>query len=293
MGVIRTGETDLSIGTISDGEYLKRSGTDIISAAAGGGGGGIAIDTFSNRPAAGTAGAEFVATDTYMPVRCIDNGMAWKNYYNGFLCTDPPAASSLSQIGFSYSSGSATLADVGDGLLFTSTGNNSTSARNSAWAVTAIPESGAYSLTVGMILNITPIAWTWGGLVITDGNGATPKGVTFILCSRNNDEDGIRLETMYETNPTTYNSGEAWNIISHGPTMFMRMSDDRTTNITTAISYDGINFTPSITVARTAFLTPAYIGVCLGQTGGATAGARAVTTSETRSAMRIFHWSLG
>lgn len=292
MGKILSGATEYTIGdSWADGEYLKIDTGEIVTAAAGGGG-GITVDTFSNRPAAGTVGAEFVATDTYMPVRCIDNGSAWKNYYNGFLCTDPPAAGDLSQIHFSLSAGTASLTDVGDGLLFTQSGNNSTSNRDSSWAVAAIPGSGAYTLTVGFMFEYTAIPFSWGGLVVTDGNGATPKGAELVFVGRTTGEYNQRIEVLYETNPTTF-SAEEWLPLTIYSPVFFRIYDDRTTNLYFYYSLDGSNFKCCFTLARTAHLTPAYIGVVLGQAGYGSAGGAAVPTTDIRSSMKIFHWSLG
>ena len=58
---IRTGATDLTVGTVTDGEFLKRVGTEIVSAEAGGGGVADLISVLS-------ADHQLAAIESYTPV---------------------------------------------------------------------------------------------------------------------------------------------------------------------------------------------------------------------------------
>jgi hypothetical protein len=184
-------------------------------------------------------------------------------------------------------------------LLFSQTGNASTSARDNSCAVIAIPGAGTYSLTVGFELIMSSLPFTYGGICLTDGVGATPKLLGIVIQQRQvavSEPESI-LSLVYDTNPTTTSSEPLRNVAPAGYArqIFLRITDDRTTNLTFSYSFDNRIWLPYGTaLGRTAFLTPAYAGLYLGQLGTSTAvTGGAVAISKTRSAMKVFHWSLG
>jgi hypothetical protein len=160
--------------------------------------------------------------------------------------------------------------------------------------VLPIPVSGAYSLIVGMELAMNPIPYTGGGICLTDGNGATPKILTLdVLCQLNSLP--LYFQWMYLPNPTTGASAQGLTSCPVGIAagkVFLKIYDDRSANLVLSLSTDGRNWIPVWTIGRTTYFTPAYAGITLIQAGASTGGGAAVPTTQTRSSMRVFHWSL-
>lgn len=254
--------------------------------------GNTIFGSFASRPAPGIAGRYFVPTDGYDP--CRDTGTAWVTQtIPGFDNINPPSYNDAgwSQIHFTLSAGSTSIAADGDGILLSQTGNNSTSATDVSALVRAIPASGAYTLTVGFEFLFWSGAYTYAGLTVTDGNGATPK---LMFCGPNQratTEHGGRLSVWNNPSPTGGGANEGYHLQPFiGNKIFLRLTDDRSANIIYYYSFNGRFWQRFTSVGRTSYLTPAYVGVQIGQVGTTDSGALAIT--ETRSRARIFHWSL-
>lgn len=88
--------------------------------AGGGGGGGSTsgIGAYSARPAAGTAGNLYIATDGAS--QWVDDGTNWRPILNGVVGTQPAAAASWTQLHFSSGGGLATLTDAAGALILKS-----------------------------------------------------------------------------------------------------------------------------------------------------------------------------
>jgi hypothetical protein len=197
---------------------------------------------------------------------------------------NPPTAGSFSQINFA----NTTLAAYGDGLMFTGVGDGS-GGNNYTGAVVAIPGSGAYSLTVGFDLLVHNTDAFGVGLCVTDGTGASAKLHDFMLYRASG---AYHLYVQNATFPGTFSSTP---LLPTAPLklpnrFWMRINDDRTTNLTFSISPDGVNWPDGIsynvgTVGRTSWLTPAYIGLFRFRGGSLTSG-------KVATQIRVFDWIL-
>lgn len=252
----------------------------------------IILDTQANRPASAVSGQEFSPTNGCGPVRQIYGASSWGTYYLGLQCTQPPAAASLSQIHFALSDGTASVADVGPCLVMQQTGNNSTSLRDYSAAVQAIPASGAYTFDVGMDIAQIREGYCMCGICVVDGVGPTPKMIDFVMSQGNYNAAIPSVFIGLETNPTTNSSstGGYVPLIGGGGRIFLRYYDDRTTNHSFWMSFDGYHWVRWFEGSRAAFLTPAYIGIAIGQQGTAQGGA--IATTRTRSILKVFHWKV-
>jgi len=267
--------------TGNNGKFLGTNGTVASWGTVSASGGGILHDLQANRPAAATDGRLFFATDGYFPQ--VDNGVTWDVYVDGFKCSSPPASGSLSVINGT----DIVLTDEGDGLLYQGNGNGSAGNKYNA-GVVAIPAEGAYTFTMGF--DPTYLLPGEGvGICLTDGTGANAKMLMFHCF---NASGSLYLYAQWATAPTTYGGGAGWSVTL--PTylyfrrLYLRIYDDRTTNLT--FSYNDKfrlgAYTVAGTLARTAWLTPAYAGAF---------GMENVTVTNGLIAkqMKIFHWSLG
>lgn len=246
-------------------------------------GGGIVADTWANRPAAGTEGRLFLPTDGYDP--CRDTGAAWVNQVPlGRDVSNPPAAGSFSQINFA----NTTLTASGDGLRLDGVGDGASGNKYKS-AVVAIPGSGAYALTVGVELIYHDANFPGTGIVITDGTGASAKGHFFFIYRAGG---AYSSYVQNGTHPTTFSSTPFTPVfpLRESKRFWMRIADDRTTNLTFSLSGDGVNWPTGPTyligsLGRTSWLTPSHIGLCRFESG-------VVATGAPATQMRIFDWTL-
>jgi hypothetical protein len=244
--------------------------------------GSVLTGTQASRPAAGISGRVFYPIDGYYA--SIDNGSSWDTYINGFKCSNPPAANTLTAINTDQYT---TLAADGDGLMMTQYGRGNGNEWNS-WFVTPIA-SAPYKFVVGFdMMYFRTSAWNQVGLCLTNGNGSTPSAVTFgmgfgdfgypsITCIKFNTPSsvsGLYNEAGYATMPYTHRM------------IFLRFRDDNTTRYF-EISPDGRNWMTHYSTTRTDFITPTYCGVAIKQSVGS------VTAGVLRTKAKIFHWYLG
>jgi hypothetical protein len=140
----------------------------IQSGGGGGGGGGATVGTFANRPAAGHAGALYIATDSPI-AQWVDDGSAWRPLIQGqALGTQVPAASNWT----SFGSG-ATVADNKGTLTLTQAANGSSALMRGV----TIPLSSSSMFVQGCATIVgTGAAQAW--LQIGLREAATGKSVT-------------------------------------------------------------------------------------------------------------------
>jgi hypothetical protein len=242
--------------------------------------GTVLTGTQANRPSITQNGALYKPTDGYYD--SIYNGTGWDTYVDGFKCSNPPLVTTFSGI----NSASNVLTNESDGLLYQHNGNGSGGNKFFA-SVVAIPASGPYTLTVGMDITYL-LSGESLGICITDGTGSTAK---MVILDIYNSSGTLYMYGQYDTCPGTWNSTPL-NInlpfYLYYRRLFLRIYDDRTTNLTLSYNhqYRLGAYTVLGTLGRTAWLTPAYIGL-----GGAEN--ITLTNGVIGSQMKIFHWSLG
>lgn len=242
----------------------------------------ISNGTQANRPTAGVQGRLFIPIDGYE--FSYDNGSSWDVYVEGFKCSNPPDASSLTAVN---NSTVVTLEDDGDGLLITQLGSASTAERCCHF-LTLVP-SAPYTFEVIMQpLYLYPVSWVQIGIVLTDGtNIAASKSVRFMLCFGT-----AGFPTLSATAQTNGTTGTVYLEQIHSCTallqkyVWFRIRDDATTRYFD-FSGDGRNWEPYFSHGRTTHITPTYIGLSVEQ------GGTSVAASIVRSRHRIVHWYLG
>jgi hypothetical protein len=206
-----------------------------------------------------------------------------------FSATNPPAYNSFSNINFGST---CTLVADGDGLLMTSVGAATTNLI-AFGAVNAIPDEGAYSLTVGLDdVFVGPPAYAGGGICVTDGTVAgSAKCIVFSAESRAINQYGLATKITYLnyfssgcTATDLYIGTITPNMVSSP--VFLRIRDDRSATLFFELSKDLRVWQTMWSYGRTTKLTPAYAGLCQYQ------GTANVAATLTRCQMKIFHWTL-
>lgn len=274
-------DTDDAMTANSDVKVPSQNAVRAYVAAHAGGGGGVIYGAYADRPAAGTDGRLYVPTDGYE--LSIDNGVSWDTYVDGFKCTSPPAAASLTAVN---EAAVVTLTDDGDGLLMTQIGSASTSERNCHY-LTAVPAAPYTFAVILEPLYIKPTSWTQIGIVLADGTDiAASKTVHFTMAFGS--AGFPMLSASYQTNGTT--GGVYLEQIHHCTPLlqkyvWFRFRDDNTDRFF-EFSGDGRNWEPYFSHGRTTHITPTYIGLTVEQ------GTTSVAATIVRSRHRIVHWSL-
>lgn len=207
----------------------------------GGGGGSISSGVYASRPAAGTAGALYLPTDTTYLYK--DNGSAWQAWGPLYPLTPPVAAQ------FAWANqGTATLTD--DGALNLSTGA-AASGYNIRMQVKSAPAT-PYTITAACIVGMTGGVDAFGGICWRDSVGG---GIVGLYTTYN----GLNLSKW--SNPTTpvasYASFDAR--ATFRGLVWLRLTDDGTNRVA-SYSGDGVNWLQMYSVARTDFITPNQVG---------------------------------
>jgi hypothetical protein len=240
----------------SDGLFYSKddAGTEtLVSGGAGGGGGSAAISrgVVGSRPAAGTAGTLYLATDA--PLAFEDNGTTWQPFGPLLPLTAPPAMSGW------------TWANQGSSTLTEENGSNRFGWAPSASgfllrSLTHAVPSAPYTVTMAFLAALLPgngsTTEPHMGLILRDNTG---KNVTFhigafqapYIAARKWDSD-----TAFNSNVF---SGMGYPF-GGGPLVWLRIEDDNTNRLY-RISADGIDWITLFSETRTTFITPTKVGV--------------------------------
>lgn len=251
----------------------------------GGGGGSITSGTYASRPAAGTAGALYFATDVPMLYR--DTGSAWERYpLREVIATQPPAASGFT----AQNAGTATLTDDADGLLYSyakGTTGGDLNCRGFTVAAPATPWTWTVRLRAYIHCGSETDASTSAQLQIGARESSTGKRTVLNL----NDYQYHNLITFdHWAGDATYGAGVGvptppWGGWHNCPPL--RVKDDGTT-LSLQLSYDGgRNWYTIYSEARTSYMAGGpnqlYIG---GRITGNAVAANAIVVA------RIEGWSV-
>ena len=167
-----------------------------------------------------------------------------------------------------FISGFTTGANNGTFLCTASTAATLTLNNGGAVAEThAATAQAVYQVTAKILVSATAAPANFnspGGIVITDGTTATNKLIYFGF----NNNSAQNLVVNRYTNFTTFSGTTAatlaltWGLPTPLPWVYLRYNDDGT-NVQYSYSLDGIVFRQLLSESRTAFLTPAQVGLGL------------------------------
>lgn len=179
---------------------------------------------------------------------------AGNNYGPLFELTAPPSHSSLTALNTT----GATASDANGGLLVTSSGGIF------ALYVKAVP-STPYTFTVAYLASVGTVAFSNFGIAIRDSSSG--KIVTFgtsVTSTPTNPCWGYNVQEW--SGYSTFVSNALANaLLPPGSLLFLRVTDNGT-NFIFQVSVDGFNFSPVLTVSRTAYLANvSQIGILAGQ----------------------------
>ncbi len=216
---------------------------------------------FSSRPSAGTAGRLYMVTDG--PLSFYDDGAAWQPFLAKAHLTSTPAVSTLTAI--NAGGRSTTLSDSLGGILMKMT--NGAAADDYRLAKIAKPSS-SYSFTVHMYPMLNSAINAAAGICFRTSASGNCTFFGIVTAVAGTSYLMIRNETASGTgaSPTFTFSSDALAAAICQPMMWgdgiwLRITDDGTTNKSFHYSHDGINFVQMFSVGRTSFATPDEIGI--------------------------------
>lgn len=236
-------------------------------------------DTYANRPAAGTAGNQFTASDG-VPAKWVDSGSAWRPVIGPCLGTQPPAIANFSQ----YLAGgrSTTISDsTGSILMSFSNPNNSEDVR---CMTKAAPVSGSYTVTVHVRPTVLSALVSGFGLVWRASSSGNINAFGIIMntstitvpefCARYSTASGTGGSPTYTFSGSNRITLAASLGACFGDGIWLQMTDDRSATRTWRFSMDGKHFLDIGSQSRTQDFTPDEIGLWVGNitsTSGAVA----------------------
>lgn len=241
----------------------------------------VSSGAFGSRPAAGTAGRLYLASDA--PLLSYDNGSAWSNFQLGSPpLTVPPAVSTFTAI--NAGGRTTTSTDSYGGILMVAT--DGTTAEDYRLRKKTAPVA-AYTFTVHMVPTLPE--GNYPGAGICWRASATGNTIFFgVLGYASTGFGGLSLMCRYCTassagaSPTFTSSADKVAIeglpFAGTGGIWLRMIDDLATTRTFQISADGINFVTILSEARTTSITPDEIGLWIAPrvaSNGATTAATA------------------
>lgn len=218
----------------------------------GSGGGDVTIGAYGSRPAAGNAGAIYLANDGIMA--SIDNGTAWKLFGPLYALNMTKQVSDFTWV----NQGSSTAVDSKGGIRITTPIAIGTSIKMLVKSAPAPP----YTLTVAFIPPVC--SSTSGSEAFRTGLAWRSSGdskITYIAVGA--DAGGRQVRVYTATNETTGFSGVAVVAVQErGPLFWMRIEDDNT-NRKVYISNTGLDndWVLLYSVSRTNHHTPDQIGL--------------------------------
>lgn len=238
------------------------NGTTWVPFATSGGGSTVTYGAIASRPAAGTAGREYVPSDSYYDA-LFDNGSTWTyRCFDGQTCTPPDSAT------FTAINTPTTAVQTNGGITISTAAAGGDNIRSYVQTAPATP----YTRTYRIFLQLGYAQFGFAGVVFRESG--TNKLITYGIQYSTNapallQGAGGQLLIANYTNNTTFSTVSIDDLM---PTYLMaskyitlRISDAGGVagNLTYAWSTDGINFTNRFAAARNTFFTtgPDQIGV--------------------------------
>lgn len=201
---------------------------------------------YASPPSSPISGDIWVPTDSYYDFFRY-NGSAWVPFIDGIECTLPD------NTGFSWVNQGTSTLDTSKGahIMTTVAGENGgqhirvKSAPSTPYTITA----AFRALLVG---NQFPAFY-----IVHRESGTSELRITGIYIDGGPtlSVDNWTSETVFSARPVG-----AGLVGQHRGVVWLRITDDGTTNCTYAVSYDGRNYITLYTIARTTFLTPNQVG---------------------------------
>jgi hypothetical protein len=235
-------------GALSDGGNGEAE-LAITGGSPGSGGGDVTIGAYGSRPAAGNAGAVYLANDGLMA--SIDNGVDWKLFGPIFPVNMTKQVSDFTWV----NQGSASAVDSKGGIVVTSPIAVGTSIRILAKAAPSPP----YTVTAAYLL---PLGFSVvGNEAFRTGLGWRSSGdgkITYVGVGSDGGNGRIRVYTA--DSPTTNFSAVATLGFQGAFLMWLRLGDDNTDRKVWA-SNDGLNWVEVYSVARATHHTPDQVAL--------------------------------
>jgi hypothetical protein len=238
-------------GALSDGGNGEAE-LAITGGSPGSGGGDVTIGAYGSRPAAGNAGAIYLANDGIMA--SIDNGVDWKLFGPVYALNMTKQVSDFTWV----NQGSATAANSKGGIRVTTPIATGTSIRMLVKSAPTPP----YTLTVAFIPAVC--STTSGSEAFRTGvvwRSSGDSKITYVAVGA--DAGGRQVRIYTATNETSGFSGVAVVAVQErGPLFWMRLEDDNT-NRKVYISNTGLDndWVLLYSVSRTSHHTPDQIGL--------------------------------
>ena len=185
------------------------------------------------------------------PYEYIFDGTNWIPYAYGFKCVEPVLAN-FTQVNFS--SAGVTTDTTHGGIVFGAPSLGSST--QIGYIAQAIPGSGAYSVDVAFTLGLT--GGNQGVGVGLSGGALTSSAFCILFFGPTGSPPNTSL-AMNQYNSTSSFNSQAFVQFCQlvGPLVWLRTTDDRTTNKTYSFSVDGLNWIQVYSQSRTSISTPA------------------------------------
>jgi hypothetical protein len=240
----------------------------------------VMVDTFANRPAAGRAGAMFIASDGIAIWR--DNGVSWDAYGPINRFTPPPAVANWTFI----NQGGATAVDLAGSILITDPAHSGNDARLLVRAAPSTP----YVITACILpsfdqgddLDAIPSF----GILFRNSGGDVFHNISYGWVNSGTFQATTPWQRAVSewTSPSTFNTTLiTTRRITHSPHVAWLRIADNGTNRTFAISADGVHFETLFTEASNAVFTADQVGLIINnQVDGG--------TPRFNSSIRLLSW---
>jgi len=237
-----------------------------------GGGGSLTFGSLAARPATGTAGQQYIATDTLVDSYVWDT--AWRAFISGQI-VNPPKIADLTTALLGTNATRTVWADqggAGGGLLLE--GTNSNPGSDSGVGQFATLPATPWTLTSRFRLTATPVGGDnlWGGIALYDSNSGKLEIIGIY-------QQVVRVgywNSITSFNATVYESSNISasvvpssipSAVGRGSSFIFRVTQDGTNRIISR-STDGLNWVLIDSRSQTNFLTPTHYGVLIFPYGG-------------------------
>jgi hypothetical protein len=252
---------DFTVATSSGnaGNSITQDIAEVLPQGAGGGGGGgsLTFGSLAARPGTGTAGQQYIATDTLIDSYIWDT--AWRAFFSGQI-VNPPA---IADLAVALTGGSATRtiwADqggAGGGIMVEAT--NSSAGSDSGIGQFKLLPATPWTLTSRFRINAAPVPGgdnLWAGIALYDANSSQ---LEIIGVYQRNVRVGY-FTNINGYNRNVYSDNNIFDAVGRGASFLFRVSQDGTNRIISR-SLDGLNWIVLNSSSQTDFLTPTHYGI--------------------------------